>query len=261
VSTPGPRVPRGPGPAPRRRLAPDARRTELIEAAVQVLRERGPDACRVEDVTAGAGTAKGNFYRYFETWDALLVAVRNHLLDTYRDDLAQRYADAGRIDWRSGLDAEIDRFLEFQLDLGGLHQAIFHGAAARAEPSDPSRSAASSVAWFISAGIADGAFAAADVEVTATLLFALLHAAADAILSGMARDRVRQTTLRLAHRMLQPDIATSPDREQTGTDIPARTHLDGSTFSQRAPSPGDPREGDGTHDLPGSDDRGGRRPP
>jgi AcrR family transcriptional regulator len=161
-------------------------------------------------VTAEAGTAKGNFYRYFATWDALLVAVRDHLLDTYRDDLAQRYADADRIDWWSALDAEIDRFLEFQLDLGGLHQVIFHGAAARAGPSDPSRSAASSVAMFLGAGIADGAFAAADVEVTARLLFALLHAAADAVLSGMARDRVRQATLHLAHRMLQPDIPKQP---------------------------------------------------
>jgi AcrR family transcriptional regulator len=191
----------------------------LLEAAVRVLRERGPAACRVEDVTAGAGTAKGNFYRYFGTWDALLVAVRDHLLDTYRDDLVRRYTDAGHVDWWSGLDAEIDRFLEFQLDLGGLHEAIFHGAAARAEPSDPSRSAVSSVAWFIRAGIADGAFAAADVDVTAALLFALLHAAGDAVLSGMARDRVRQTTLHLAHRMLRPDIPGSPGRERTGADL------------------------------------------
>jgi AcrR family transcriptional regulator len=176
-------------------------------------------------VTAEAGTAKGNFYRYFQTWDALLVAVRDHLLDTYRDDLARRYTDAGHIDWWSGLDAEIDRFLEFQLDLGRLHQVIFHGPAARAEPSDPSRSAASSVAWFIRAGIADGAFAAADVEVTATLLFALLHAAADAILSGIARDRVRQTTLHLAHRMLQPDTAGSPDRHQAGRTLGRGIHL------------------------------------
>jgi len=235
VSTAGHRVPQAPGQPARRRLAPDARRTELIEAAVRVLRERGPQACRVEDVTAEAGTAKGNFYRYFQTWDALLVAVRDHLLDTYRDDLARRYADAGRIDWWSGLDAEIGRFLEFQLDLGGLHQAIFHGPAARAEPSDPSRSAASSVAWFISAGITDGAFAAADVEVTATLLFALLHAAADAILSGTARDRVMQTTLHLAHRMLQPDTASSPDHEHAGTDIRTRTRPDNSTLPQSAP--------------------------
>jgi AcrR family transcriptional regulator len=205
MSTPGPRAGRAPARVARRRLRPDARRTELLDAAVRALRERGPAACRVEDVTAAAGTAKGNFYRYFPTWEALLIAVRDHLLDSYRDDLARRYADVSRIDWWSALDSEIDRFVEFQLGLGGLHEAIFHGPAATAEPAAPQRSAASSVAWFISAGIADGAFAAADVEITARLLFGLLHAAADAIASGTDRTRVRQATLDLAHRMLRPE--------------------------------------------------------
>jgi AcrR family transcriptional regulator len=209
VSAPGQRAGQraelAPARTARRRLSPGARRTELLDAAVRVLRERGAAACRVEDVTAAAGTAKGNFYRYFPTWEALLIAVRDHLLDSYRDDLARRYADVGRIDWWSALDSEVDRFLEFQLGLGGLHEAIFHGPAASAEPIGPQRSAASSVAWFVTAGIADGAFAAADVEITAGLLFALLHAAADAITSGSDRARVTRATRDLVHRMLRPE--------------------------------------------------------
>jgi AcrR family transcriptional regulator len=189
----------------RRRLTPESRCREILDAAMRVLRDHGPGGCRVEDVTTAAGTAKGNFYRYFPTWDALLIAVRDHLLDSYREDLTRRYGDVSRIDWWAALDSEIDRFLDFQVGLGGLHEAIFHGPAASAEPSRPQRSAASILAWFISAGIADGAFAAADVEITAVLLFALLHAAADAITSGTDRGRVRQATCELAHRMLRPE--------------------------------------------------------
>jgi AcrR family transcriptional regulator len=193
----------------RRRLNPDVRRAELLDAAVRVLRERGPDACRVEDVTEAAGTSKGNFYRYFPTWDALLTAVRDHMLDSYGDDVARRYADVSRIDWWLALDSEIDRFLEFQLDLGGLHEAIFHGPAASAQPIETQRSASSIVASFITAGIADGAFAPVDAEITATLLFAVMHAAADAITSGSDRARVRQATRELAHRVLRPEQASA----------------------------------------------------
>jgi AcrR family transcriptional regulator len=188
----------------RRRLHPDARRAELVESAVRVLRELGPEACRVEDITDAAGTAKGNFYRYFPTWDDLLVAVRDHILDSYRAELAQRYARVSAIDWWSVLDAEIDRFVDFQLDLKGLHQAIFHGPASAARPSETHRSAASTVALFLAAGIAEGAFTRLDVEATAPLFFDLLHSAADRIAAGMDRERVMAATRQIVHRTLKP---------------------------------------------------------
>lgn len=188
----------------RRRLSPEARRQELLDAAIRVLRQRGPGSCRVEDVTAEAGTAKGNFYRYFPTWDDLLVAVRDHVLDSYRDALAQRYADPASIVWWDVVDAEIDHFIMFQLDLGGLHDAIFHGAAAVAEPVEQDRSAASIVAGLLAAGIADGEFFPVDIKTTATLLFELLHAAADAIASGMDYDTVIAATRLIFHRTLEP---------------------------------------------------------
>jgi AcrR family transcriptional regulator len=197
------------GPA-RRRLTPESRRREVLDAAMRVLRDRGPKGCRVEDITAEAGTAKGNFYRYFPTWDELLVAVRDHVLDSYRDDLARRYADLAQIEWWKALDEETDRFLDFQLSLGGLHEAIFHGTAARAQPIEKHRSAASTLAWFLAAGIAEGAFAAVDVDATAVLLFHVLHGAADAIASGMDHERVRCTTRYIVHRALECHASCVP---------------------------------------------------
>jgi AcrR family transcriptional regulator len=189
----------------RRRLSPDDRRREVLEAAIRVLRDRGPASCRVEDITAEAGTAKGNFYRYFRTWDDLLLAVREHLLDTYREELSRRFADRTDIDWWRVLDDETDRFLAFQLRLGGLHEAIFHGPAATAQPIEHDRSAASMLSSLLAAGIADGAFAPVDTDITATLLFDLLHGAADAIASGRDHDQVRRATLHLLHRALELD--------------------------------------------------------
>ncbi len=203
-----PRTGRDGQPA-RRRLAPDTRRREVLDAAIRVLRERGPAGCRVEDITAEAGTAKGNFYRYFPAWDDLLIAVRDQILDSYRDDALRRYDDLTSIDWWAALDEEIDRFLGFQIGLGGLHDVIFHGPGAAARPIAPHRSAVSIVAWFIEAGIAAGAFADVDVAATAPLLFDLLHGAADAITSGMSEERIRQAAVRIVHRALEPRAGTA----------------------------------------------------
>jgi AcrR family transcriptional regulator len=188
----------------RRRLRPEDRKAELLEAAIGVLREMGPDGCRIEDVTDAAGTAKGNFYRYFPTWDDLVVAVRDHILDSYRAELATRYGDLSSVDWWRALDDEVERFVEFQLALGGLHDVVFHGPAASARPRDADRSASSMIAAFLTAGIADGAFEPVDVGVTALLLFDVLHGAADAVASGQDRQRVLAATLQLAHRTLAP---------------------------------------------------------
>jgi AcrR family transcriptional regulator len=188
----------------RRRLRPEDRKAELLEAAVRVLGQRGPDGCRIEDITNAAGTAKGNFYRYFPTWDDLVLAVRDHILDSYRAELRQRYGDRSSVDWWLALDDEVERFVDFQLALGGLHDVVFHGPAALARPRETYRSASFMIATFLTAGIADGAFEAVDVGVTAPLLFEVLHGAADAVASGLDRQRVLTATRQLAHRALAP---------------------------------------------------------
>ena len=59
----------------RRRLSPEARKLEIIEAAERLLQARG-EHVRVEDVVREAGVAKGTFFLYFPTWDDLLEAIR-----------------------------------------------------------------------------------------------------------------------------------------------------------------------------------------
>jgi AcrR family transcriptional regulator len=193
----------------RRRLAPDERRRELLDAAVEVLARSGPDRCRVEDVTTAAGTAKGNFYRYFPTFDDLLVAVRDHLLDAYRSEVEQRLATRATVDWWAVLDDEVDAFLDFTVGSGRLHQAAFHSPAAVAKPIDESRSADGLIAELLRAGIADGTFAEVDVPPTAALLFHVLHGAADDVMAGRDRARAREAALHIIRATLRP----ADDRE------------------------------------------------
>jgi len=174
----------------RRRLAPDARKVELLEAAERVLRKRGAAETRVADVARAAGAAKGTFYLYFASWEDLLRELRKRAFSTFDRRLAPALPPADAADWWRLVDALAAGFVDFVLELEGLHEAIFHGAIADERPRDPATDAVARVARFLEAGAAAGAFARLDAEPTARLVFAMLHAAADAIAAGDDRERV-----------------------------------------------------------------------
>lgn len=51
-------------------------RERLLEAAIAVIGDKGPDACSIEDFVAAAAVSRGTFYNYFPTTEDLLRAVR-----------------------------------------------------------------------------------------------------------------------------------------------------------------------------------------
>jgi AcrR family transcriptional regulator len=177
-----------PAPRPsRRRLDPEARRAELLEAALSVLRERDPQDVRVEDVTRAAGAAKGTFYVYFRSWDDLLLQVRDHIVDSYTTDLRARMAAVRPSGWWPAFEAEIVRAVDYVVELGPLHQAVFHGDITEPPQAD-GPSADFIFAELLRGGIAGGACRPVDVQAAAPILFAVLHATADAV----ARTRERE---------------------------------------------------------------------
>ena len=60
----------------RRRLKPEARKLEIVEAAERLLQAGGGARVRVEDVVREAGVAKGTFFLYFPTLDDLLETTQ-----------------------------------------------------------------------------------------------------------------------------------------------------------------------------------------
>jgi len=57
------------------RKAPEARRAELIEAAMRLFAEKGLDETAVSDIVGAAGVAQGTFYLYFESKADVVNAV------------------------------------------------------------------------------------------------------------------------------------------------------------------------------------------
>src|SRR4030088_2353770 len=64
----------------RRVKRPKARRDALLAAAVALFQERTVDDVTVADISAAAGAAKGTFYLYFESREALVEALQRDFL-------------------------------------------------------------------------------------------------------------------------------------------------------------------------------------
>ena len=70
----------------------EERRRDLLDAGLALFAEQGVAATSVEDVTRRAGVAKGTFYLYFATKEALLLALRQR----FEADLVDRIEAAVR---------------------------------------------------------------------------------------------------------------------------------------------------------------------
>ena len=62
-------------------------RQRIVEAALRVIAERGPDAPVIEDFIQAAGVARGTFYNHFKTTEGLLTATSSWLEDGLIDSI------------------------------------------------------------------------------------------------------------------------------------------------------------------------------
>ncbi len=74
------------------RMKRERTRTKLIERALLVVAEKGFDAPTIDDFVSAADVAKGTFYNYFATREALLAAVAAAVADKVDLQLLPAYA-------------------------------------------------------------------------------------------------------------------------------------------------------------------------
>ncbi|WP_211215326.1 TetR/AcrR family transcriptional regulator, partial [Actinoalloteichus spitiensis] len=61
----------------------EQRRSELLDAAESRVLQDGIDSLTVDDITVGAGVAKGTFYLHFTNKDDLLGALRDRYVQRF----------------------------------------------------------------------------------------------------------------------------------------------------------------------------------
>jgi AcrR family transcriptional regulator len=185
----------------RRRLRPEARRLEIVEAAERLLNVHGSQV-RVEDVVREAGIAKGTFFLYFPTWDDLLQTVRDRVIAQFNAAYPLPTEVDGPVDWPALMEWLACAFIDFSLSRRGIGEAIFHSDLAERRPLADNR--VSQLTAMILAGQEAAAFGPVAPEPTARLLFAATHAAADAIAGGADREAMLAALKSLLRRTLAP---------------------------------------------------------
>ena len=64
-------------PRPVERSPPGGARSKLLDAAIEIIREKGYAATSVDELCASAGVTKGAFFHHFPSKDSLAVAAAN----------------------------------------------------------------------------------------------------------------------------------------------------------------------------------------
>lgn len=189
------------GKPARRRLHPEARKREIVEAAERLLRAHGA-AVRVEDVVREAGVAKGTFFLYFPTWDDLLETVRQRLVAEFDAAHPLPTEVVGPVDWPAVVAGQARAFIVFASTRQGIGQALFHSDF------DDRRGLADNavvrLSAVIRAGQEAGSFGPVDPDPTALLIFAAIDEAARAVAAGDDREAILAAVETLLRRALAP---------------------------------------------------------
>jgi AcrR family transcriptional regulator len=82
-------------------------RLRLLESALRVFNEKGPDLAVIDDFIAAAGVSRGTFYNHFKTTNELLLALATAMSDEvlqivdplvlHQDDPIRRFAAGSRL--------------------------------------------------------------------------------------------------------------------------------------------------------------------
>ncbi len=190
--------------------APDERRQDLLAAARSVFAGKGIASATVSDVTEAAGVAKGTFYLYFDSKEALLGALKERFVDDLVARATSLYWRVGSDDWWALADVTAEPLIDFMVEHADLIQ-VFAQDSLTPESNQIFAEADQKLrmmfATGIKAGVEAGAFRVTDPELTATFLDHAIHGTVEhAILyeGGVDRDRVVGGAKELMRRVLAP---------------------------------------------------------
>ncbi|MDQ0082041.1 AcrR family transcriptional regulator [Variovorax boronicumulans] len=199
--------------APRRRTkAPETRAAALMDAAERLFIAKGIATTSIDDIAAGAQVAKGTFYLYFPSKEAMLGALQQRFVDTFCARL-QEAMDRHRPDnYHERLKAWVETGLETYLDNVALHDVVFHEYRPEDRRMRNDNAVITQLVGLLKQGDAAGFWDVEDATLTAVILFNALHGVADdAVAVGQTGEAERKRRARTLTRFLEQALHPAED--------------------------------------------------
>ncbi len=191
-------------------------------AARTLFLRKGVAATTVDEITSAAGVAKGTFYLYFSSKEALLDDLRVEFTREIGAALAALTPPADQGGWPAFTAQLVRETVDWHLRHLDLHELLVSGPHIHQGPlHDAFDALLGTVTNFLRMGVAAGAYEVEDVEATASLLLDLIHAAGDRAGRAPAQaDRVASAAAEMAWRSLRrtpiDSSSTGAPRDGTG---------------------------------------------
>lgn len=101
-------------------------RTALLEAALDVISESGPQALTIREVARRAGVSHAAPYRHFESKDDLILAVVEHGFDLLQESIDQAKLEAGD-EFLDQFAASGMAYFSFAMDYAAYYRVMYSG--------------------------------------------------------------------------------------------------------------------------------------
>jgi AcrR family transcriptional regulator len=162
---------------PPRTKPPAERRAELMDAAQRLFLAQGFAPTSIEQVTATAGVAKGTFYLYFSSKEAVRSALGERYGEAHLARTSAAVAQARA--WEEKLLAWVQASADFYLDSIALHDMLFYQARSPTREGLVENKVTDQLEALLAAGTAARAWSVSDPRAAAVFLFAGVHAVID----------------------------------------------------------------------------------
>lgn len=189
--------------ATQRRSQPRGLRSakKLLDAAASLFVEKGVEETTVDEIVLLAGTAKGTFYHHYESKAALLVALRESVIEAFQSHIDESMAACPADDLPRRLETWVKAAAEGYVKMGPLHDVVFGPESPRWTASD--RAFMVELTALIKQGHTHGIWASPNAHVSATFLFrGVLGVIDDLILAGKDPLSAQRACVALAHHLV-----------------------------------------------------------
>jgi AcrR family transcriptional regulator len=161
----------------------ELRREELLDAAQQLFLDKGIGATSIDEIASAVQVAKGTFYLYFPSKEALLHALQERFVAGFLEQLEAAMDRCGPGHWRPRLQVWVRTIIEGYLDNVRLHDVIFHETQPYDRDSMSNNEVIDQLTTLLSEGAKAGAWMAEEPRSTAIMFFHALHGGVDAAIA------------------------------------------------------------------------------